>query len=156
MYDGARAPSPQDGANGFPQPGASTGRPKPEEEVQKPEPMPAKKAHREILDHERKRRVELKCMELQEMMEEQGCSEEEFYGKCPVNRFCLQEFIPGAAGIRYGFVSACQEHHGFLLKSSCLTKVTETSLRKTLWKKEPMVFSTFFFFGVAEASTEEM
>ncbi|XP_048468369.1 serine/arginine repetitive matrix protein 3-like [Rhincodon typus] len=31
-----------------------------------------KKANREILDHERKRRVELKCMELHEMMEEQG------------------------------------------------------------------------------------
>lgn len=36
------------------------------------EPLVVKKANREILDHERKRRVELKCMELQEMMEEQG------------------------------------------------------------------------------------
>lgn len=36
------------------------------------EPVLVKQAHREILDHERKRRVELKCMELQEMMEEQG------------------------------------------------------------------------------------
>ncbi|XP_029105092.1 serine/arginine repetitive matrix protein 3 isoform X2 [Scleropages formosus] len=91
MYDGARAPSPQDGANGFPQPGASTGRPKPEEEVQKPEPMPAKKAHREILDHERKRRVELKCMELQEMMEEQGYPEEEIRQKVGTFRQMLME-----------------------------------------------------------------
>lgn len=43
-----------------------------EEEEPKPEPVLVKKPHREILDHERKRRVELKCMELQEMMEEQG------------------------------------------------------------------------------------
>lgn len=38
----------------------------------KAEHILVKKPHREILDHERKRRVELKCMELQEMMEEQG------------------------------------------------------------------------------------
>lgn len=43
-----------------------------EEEEPKTEPVLVKKPHREILDHERKRRVELKCMELQEMMEEQG------------------------------------------------------------------------------------
>ncbi|KAG9351926.1 hypothetical protein JZ751_023177 [Albula glossodonta] len=83
MYDGARVPSPQDSANGFPpQPGASTSRPKSDDEEPKPEPVLVKKAHREILDHERKRRVELKCMELQEMMEEQGvhlkaCHQEE-------------------------------------------------------------------------------
>lgn len=43
-----------------------------EEEELETEPVLLKKPHREILDHERKRRVELKCMELQEMMEEQG------------------------------------------------------------------------------------
>ena len=31
-----------------------------------------KKPNQEILDHERKRKVELKCMEMQELMEEQG------------------------------------------------------------------------------------
>lgn len=100
MYDAARVPSPKDGANGVAQPvvpgaGAATGMdsgtaggPIPttvlqtkaeeaqqggtEEEVPKTEPVLVKKPHREILDHERKRRVELKCMELQEMMEEQG------------------------------------------------------------------------------------
>ncbi|MEE6509299.1 hypothetical protein FKM82_025456 [Ascaphus truei] len=70
--NGARMPSPQDTANGFPQPSASGSWHKPEEEVRTTEPNLVKKAHREILDHERKRRVELKCMELQEMMEEQG------------------------------------------------------------------------------------
>ncbi|KAK2117297.1 Serine/arginine repetitive matrix protein 3 [Saguinus oedipus] len=69
----ASMPSPPDAANGFPQPGASTGAwPRAEEELRAAEPGLVKRAHREILDHERKRRVELKCMELQEMMEEQG------------------------------------------------------------------------------------
>lgn len=98
MYDAARVPSPKDGANGMAQPmvpgaGAGTaagsggptptaalqakaeeGQPGTEEEGEelKAEPVLVKKPHREILDHERKRRVELKCMELQEMMEEQG------------------------------------------------------------------------------------
>lgn len=101
MYDAARVPSPKDGANGVAQPvvpgagaaaaaadGGPAGGPTPasalqtkaegaqqggeEEEETRTEPILLKKPHREILDHERKRRVELKCMELQEMMEEQG------------------------------------------------------------------------------------
>lgn len=96
MYDAARVPSPKDGANGMAQPmvpiaaagtaagsggptptaalqaKAEEGQPGTEEEEPKAEPVLVKKPHREILDHERKRRVELKCMELQEMMEEQG------------------------------------------------------------------------------------
>lgn len=66
----ASVPSPPDAANGFPQPGVSSGAwPRAEEELRAAEPGLVKRAHREILDHERKRRVELKCMELQEMME---------------------------------------------------------------------------------------
>ncbi|XP_069040409.1 serine/arginine repetitive matrix protein 3 isoform X2 [Lepisosteus oculatus] len=92
MYDGAKVPSPQESANGFSQPGASASWPKPEEEeARKAEPVLAKKAHREILDHERKRRVELKCMELQEMMEEQGYSEEEIRQKVGTFRQMLME-----------------------------------------------------------------
>ena len=92
MYDEARVPSPKDGASGVAQaavPGAGTasggqtsgtvmakgeeGQPGvEEEEAASVEPVVVRKPHREILDHERKRRVELKCMELQEMMEEQG------------------------------------------------------------------------------------
>uniref|UniRef100_G1RAM1 CWF21 domain-containing protein n=1 Tax=Nomascus leucogenys TaxID=61853 RepID=G1RAM1_NOMLE len=85
----ASMPSPPDAANGFPQPSASSGT------------WPAgrggaapglvKRAHREILDHERKRRVELKCMELQEMMEEQGYSEEEIRQKVGTFRQMLME-----------------------------------------------------------------
>ncbi|XP_066551385.1 serine/arginine repetitive matrix protein 3 isoform X2 [Amia ocellicauda] len=91
MYDGARVPSPQESANGFPQPGASAARPKSDDETRKTEPLLVKKAHREILDHERKRRVELKCMELQEMMEEQGYSEEEIRQKVGTFRQMLME-----------------------------------------------------------------
>lgn len=97
MYDAARVPSPKDGANGVAQPavpgaaaaaavgsaagsgGSAAALQAKAEEVQPgteeepiAEPVLVKKPHREILDHERKRRVELKCMELQEMMEEQG------------------------------------------------------------------------------------
>ncbi|XP_071377722.1 serine/arginine repetitive matrix protein 3, partial [Centroberyx affinis] len=114
MYDEARVPSPKDGANGVPQPavpgaGPATGpggpvptpvlRPKAEdgqqeeeeEEEPKAEPVLVKKPHREILDHERKRRVELKCMELQEMMEEQGYTEEEIRQKVSTFRQMLMD-----------------------------------------------------------------
>uniref|UniRef100_A0A287D043 Serine/arginine repetitive matrix 3 n=2 Tax=Ictidomys tridecemlineatus TaxID=43179 RepID=A0A287D043_ICTTR len=88
----ASMPSPLDAANGFPQPGASTGAwPRAEEELRTAEPGLVKRAHREILDHERKRRVELKCMELQEMMEEQGYSEEEIRQKVGTFRQMLME-----------------------------------------------------------------
>ncbi|KAF5928786.1 hypothetical protein HPG69_006371 [Diceros bicornis minor] len=88
----ASMPSPPDAANGFPQPGASSGAwPRAEEELRAAEPGLVKRAHREILDHERKRRVELKCMELQEMMEEQGYSEEETRQKVRTFRQMLME-----------------------------------------------------------------
>ncbi|XP_053310821.1 serine/arginine repetitive matrix protein 3 [Spea bombifrons] len=89
--NGARVPSPQETSNGFSQPGASGTWHKPEEEARSTEPSFVKKAHREILDHERKRRVELKCMELQEMMEEQGYSEEEIRQKVGTFRQMLME-----------------------------------------------------------------
>lgn len=62
-----------------------------EEEEPKAEPVLVKKPHREILDHERKRRVELKCMELQEMMEEQGYTEEEIRQKVSTFRQMLMD-----------------------------------------------------------------
>jgi len=46
---------------------------KSEEELKKLDSQTMKGPNREILDHERKRKVELKCMEMQELMEEQGC-----------------------------------------------------------------------------------
>ncbi|XP_060549144.1 serine/arginine repetitive matrix protein 3 isoform X1 [Pantherophis guttatus] len=89
--NGTKMPSPQEASNGFPQPSASGTWHKPEEEVRLVESGLVKKAHREILDHERKRRVELKCMELQEMMEEQGYSEEDIRQKVGTFRQMLME-----------------------------------------------------------------
>ena len=43
-----------------------------EEELKKLDQMMNKKPNQEILDHERKRKVELKCIEMHELMEEQG------------------------------------------------------------------------------------
>ena len=42
------------------------------EDLAKLEQMNTKKPNQEILEHERKRQIELKCMELQDVMEEQG------------------------------------------------------------------------------------
>ncbi|KAI1231900.1 Serine/arginine repetitive matrix protein 2, partial [Lamprotornis superbus] len=111
--NGADVPSPQEASNGFPQPGASGTWHKGEEEVRLVEPSMVKKAHREILDHERKRRVELKCMELQEMMEEQGYSEEEIRQKVGTFRQMLME----KEGVltredQHGRQIVIENHHG--------------------------------------------
>ena len=45
---------------------------KSEEEVKKLEAQLNKGPNKDILAHERKRKVELKCMEMEELMEEQG------------------------------------------------------------------------------------
>lgn len=45
---------------------------KSEEELKKLDEQLIKQPNKEILDHERKRKVELKCMEMQVLMEEQG------------------------------------------------------------------------------------
>ncbi len=43
-----------------------------EQELNKYDQGFMKKANKDILEHERKREIELKCLELQDMMEEQG------------------------------------------------------------------------------------
>ena len=43
-----------------------------QEDVDKLEQMNTKKPNQEILEHERKRQIELKCMQVQVLMEEQG------------------------------------------------------------------------------------
>ena len=45
---------------------------KSEEELKKLDQSMIKQPNKEILDHDRKRKVELKCLEMQELMEEQG------------------------------------------------------------------------------------
>ncbi|KAI8504934.1 Serine/arginine repetitive matrix protein 2 [Branchiostoma belcheri] len=64
---------------------------KTEEEMKKLDAAMSKKPNQEILDHERKRKVELKCMEMQELMEEQGYSEEEIERKVATFRRMLME-----------------------------------------------------------------
>ncbi|XP_027563094.1 serine/arginine repetitive matrix protein 2-like [Neopelma chrysocephalum] len=86
MYNGIGLPTPRgSGTNGYVQrnlsalrpkkggPGGGPGDPPPgEEELKRLEAALAKKPNPDILDHQRKRRVELKCLELAELMEEQG------------------------------------------------------------------------------------
>ncbi|KAL5016739.1 hypothetical protein ScPMuIL_006328 [Solemya velum] len=62
---------------------------KSEEELKKLDAALLKGPNREILDHERKRKVELKCMEMQELMEEQGYSQIEIENKVSIFRRML-------------------------------------------------------------------
>lgn len=43
-----------------------------DEDLARLEQINSKKPNKEILEHERKRNIELKCLELEEMMDEQG------------------------------------------------------------------------------------
>ncbi|NXJ82054.1 SRRM3 protein, partial [Trogon melanurus] len=111
--NGADVPSPQEASNGFSQPGASGTWHKGEEEVRLVEPHLVKKAGGGILDHERKRRVELKCMELRGGMEEQGYSEEEIRQKVGTFRQMLME----KEGVltredQHGRQIVIENHHG--------------------------------------------
>lgn len=45
---------------------------KPDEEIQKLEAYISKKGNAELLKHDRKRKIEVKCLEMEEMMTEQG------------------------------------------------------------------------------------
>jgi serine/arginine repetitive matrix protein 2 len=45
---------------------------KTEEELEKLEATSNRQPNRDILDHERKRKVEVKCIELEEILEDQG------------------------------------------------------------------------------------
>ncbi|XP_061196464.1 serine/arginine repetitive matrix protein 2-like [Saccostrea echinata] len=62
---------------------------KSEEELKKLDEQLIKQPNKEILDHERKRKVELKCMEMQVLMEEQGYSADEIEKKVTMFRTML-------------------------------------------------------------------
>uniref|UniRef100_A0A147BUE0 Putative pre-mrna-splicing factor cwc21 ixodes scapularis pre-mrna-splicing factor cwc21 n=1 Tax=Ixodes ricinus TaxID=34613 RepID=A0A147BUE0_IXORI len=64
---------------------------KTEEDIQRLDAQMNRKANQEILDHERKRKLEIKCLELQEMMEEQGYNQEEIDSKVDELRQMLQQ-----------------------------------------------------------------
>merc|ERR1711997_1225703 len=50
---------------------------KTEEDIKKSENALSKGPNQGILDHERKRKLEVKCMELEEVLRDQGCDDEE-------------------------------------------------------------------------------
>ncbi|ELT98755.1 hypothetical protein CAPTEDRAFT_176903 [Capitella teleta] len=64
---------------------------KSEEEIKKLDAEMARPPNEEILAHERKRKVELKCMEMQELMEDQGYTDEEIDRKVSTFRKMLME-----------------------------------------------------------------
>ena len=81
MYNGIGLPTPLgSGTNGYVQRNLSALRhkreraePRADEELRRADAAALpKRPNRDILDHERKRKVELKCLELSELMEEQG------------------------------------------------------------------------------------
>uniref|UniRef100_A0A8D0L3A8 CWF21 domain-containing protein n=1 Tax=Sphenodon punctatus TaxID=8508 RepID=A0A8D0L3A8_SPHPU len=99
MYNGIGLPTPRgSGTNGYVQRNLSAVRHKKdradyksEEELRKLESSLVKKPNQDILDHERKRKVELKCLELAELMEEQGYGEGEIQEKVATFRLMLLE-----------------------------------------------------------------
>lgn len=104
MYNGIGLPTPRgSGTNGYVQRNLSALRhkkeqrggggeaPPGEEELRRLEASLAKKPNPEILDHQRKRKVELKCLELSELMEEQGYAEGEIQEKVATFRMMLLE-----------------------------------------------------------------
>ncbi len=62
---------------------------KPDEDIKKLEAYINKKGNAELLKHERKRKVELKCAEMEDMMAEEGYTEEEIERK--VSKFRKQQ-----------------------------------------------------------------
>jgi serine/arginine repetitive matrix protein 2 len=80
MYNGIGLPTPRgSGTNGYVSRNwASVRKPKEktnyrtEEELEKLEASSNRQPNTEILDHERKRKVEIKCIELEEILEQQG------------------------------------------------------------------------------------
>ena len=64
---------------------------KSEEEIKKLDAQMVSKPNVEILEHARKRKVELKCMEMRELMEEQGYSKEEVEKKVSAFRQMLMQ-----------------------------------------------------------------
>uniref|UniRef100_A0A2R5LAQ7 Putative pre-mrna-splicing factor cwc21 ixodes scapularis pre-mrna-splicing factor cwc21 n=1 Tax=Ornithodoros turicata TaxID=34597 RepID=A0A2R5LAQ7_9ACAR len=64
---------------------------KTEEDIKQLDALMNRKANQEILDHERKRKLEIRCLELQEEMEEQGYTEAEIETKVEEFRQALLE-----------------------------------------------------------------
>ncbi|XP_076346210.1 uncharacterized protein LOC143244784 isoform X2 [Tachypleus tridentatus] len=101
MYNGIGLQTPRgSGTNGYVQRNLSLVKQvkdkvnyKTEEDIKKLDALANKQPNEDILAHERKRKVELKCMEMQELMEEQGYCQEEIDKKVAAFRLMLSEKI---------------------------------------------------------------
>lgn len=72
---------------------------KSEEELKKFEAQFNKKPNQEILEHDKKRKVELKCFEMRVLMEEQGFTDEEIEDKVTHFRKLLMEKESASEGV---------------------------------------------------------
>lgn len=80
MYNGIGLPTPRgSGTNGYVQRNWATVKKakdkvnyRTEDEIEKIDSAGNRQPNSEILDHERKRKIEVKCIELEEVLEEQG------------------------------------------------------------------------------------
>ncbi|KAL1132813.1 hypothetical protein AAG570_010765 [Ranatra chinensis] len=100
MYNGIGLPTPRgSGTNGYVQrnwasvrkPKDSKANYKTEEDLDRLEAQANRQPNSEILDHERKRKVEIKCIELEEILEGQGYSQEEIEAKVSAYRALLMK-----------------------------------------------------------------
>lgn len=96
------------GTNGYVQRNLSHVRPskdkvnyKTEEDIQKAEAQISRGPNQGILDHERKRKLEVKCLELEEVLRDQGYEDEEVAEKVQAYRQMLMGKINNSLEIYY-------------------------------------------------------
>uniref|UniRef100_A0A1A9X0I3 Cwf21 domain-containing protein n=1 Tax=Glossina brevipalpis TaxID=37001 RepID=A0A1A9X0I3_9MUSC len=89
MYNGIGLPTPRgSGTNGhvqrnwaFVRPGKKDSNYRTEEDIKRLDATLNRPPNREILDHDRKRKIEVKCLEFEEILEKQGCTPDEIRAK---------------------------------------------------------------------------
>ncbi|KAL9904718.1 serine-arginine repetitive matrix 2/3/4 isoform 9-T9 [Glossina fuscipes fuscipes] len=89
MYNGIGLPTPRgSGTNGhvqrnwaFVRPGKKDNNYRTEEDIKRLDATLNRPPNREILDHDRKRKIEVKCLEFEEILEKQGCIPDEIRAK---------------------------------------------------------------------------
>uniref|UniRef100_A0A2L2XYP3 Serine/arginine repetitive matrix protein 2 n=1 Tax=Parasteatoda tepidariorum TaxID=114398 RepID=A0A2L2XYP3_PARTP len=113
---------------------------KTEEDIKKLDALSNKKPNQGILAHERKRTIELKCLEMQELMEEQGYPDEEIEAKVAFFRKMLLEKDGG------GEKEIPKDEFGRpLVKES--HQIAEASQEKNAKMREALGISPFFVEG---------
>lgn len=113
---------------------------KSEEELKKLEQSMIKTPNKEILDHDRKRKVELKCLEMQELMEEQGYSQDEIDRKVSMFRTMLIN----KEGVTEGALE--KDEHGRPIAKET-HQIAEANQEKNKKLKEAFGISDFYVDG---------